>query len=167
MSDQPRDKNQAPTAFLQRWSQRKQAQRVTDQAELNVPEPDGKQTDSAEIREQDLPSVDSLHEDSDIGMFLSEGISESLQRQALRKLFHFGKFNFCDGLDDYAEDYTVFQPLQDLFDIHDGLQRLGDELHPQQLGEQEPEVSVDTDAQTEDSSGPELAADQSETDQES
>lgn len=43
---------------------------------------------------------------------------------ALRKLFHMDKFNVCDGLDDYAEDYTRFEPLGEMITAH---QRLREE----------------------------------------
>jgi len=47
-------------------------------------------------------------------VFFAEGVSESLRRIALRKIFHLEKYNIRDGLDDYAEDYTRFQPLGDI-----------------------------------------------------
>jgi hypothetical protein len=55
-----------------------------------------------------------LDEHSNLGAYFAEGVSESLRRSALRKIFHLQKYNVCDGLDDYAEDYTHFQPLGDI-----------------------------------------------------
>lgn len=92
------------------------------------------------IKEEDLPPIQSLHEDSEISMFLGEGISENLRRQALRRLFHFGKFNVCDGLDDYDEDYTIFEPLSDLIDVKQQLQRV---TSKPDAAETEPQMSQD------------------------
>ena len=61
-------------------------------------------------------------------MFLADDISESLRRQVLRKLFHMGKFNICDGLDDYADDYTVFESLTTVLDTRQQLQDINDKL---------------------------------------
>lgn len=58
-----------------------------------------------------LPDIDSLTAESDLTSFFSDKVSEELRKKALRKIFSFGKYNFCDGLDDYAEDYTKFEPL--------------------------------------------------------
>lgn len=37
-----------------------------------------------------------------------------LRQRALRKLFHSPLMNICDGLDDYAEDFTSFAVLGDI-----------------------------------------------------
>jgi hypothetical protein len=124
MSDKPGEKNERFHPFWQRWSQRKQ--RILSVA--NPPEPTHPDLhEPAPMREQDLPPIESLREDSEVSMFLNENISEHLRQQALRKLFHFGKFNICDGLDDYAEDYSMFEPLQDVLAMQQNLQRLGTE----------------------------------------
>jgi hypothetical protein len=69
---------------------------------------------AAVLRDEDLPPIASLDEDSDYRPFLSSGVSEHLRQAALRKLFHTPKFNIVDGLDDYADDYRVFTPLGDI-----------------------------------------------------
>jgi hypothetical protein len=61
-----------------------------------------------------MPPLESLDEHSDYRGFLSPKVSEELRRSALRKLFRQARFNVCDGLDDYAEDFTSFQPLGDV-----------------------------------------------------
>lgn len=61
--------------------------------------------------QQEIPNIDSLTAESDLTSFFSEKVSEELRKKALRKIFSFGKYNICDGLDDYAEDYTKFEPL--------------------------------------------------------
>lgn len=82
-----------------------------------------------ELTDQDMPPLDSLGADSDFSPFLSPKVSEALRRLALRKLFHGDAFNVCDGLDDYAEDFTRFSGLGDLLtaDMKHQLQRLLDE----------------------------------------
>ena len=49
------------------------------------------------------------------GWRIAMSVSDELRRSALRKLFGLPRFNFCDGLDDYAEDFTRFEPLGDLY----------------------------------------------------
>ena len=61
-----------------------------------------------------MPPLASLNEDSDYAGFLSEKVSESLRRAALRKLFHSSAFRVIDDLDDYAEDFTTFEALGDI-----------------------------------------------------
>ena len=44
---------------------------------------------------------------------MSEGVSSELRKAALKKLFFSGKFAARDGLDDYDDDFTHFEPLGD------------------------------------------------------
>lgn len=62
----------------------------------------------------ELPPLESLDAHSDFRPFLAPEVSPDLRRQALRKLFHLPEFNVRDGLTDYWEDYTRFEPLGDL-----------------------------------------------------
>jgi hypothetical protein len=62
----------------------------------------------------ELPPLESLGTHSDFRPFLSPEVSPDLRRQALRRLFHLPEFNVRDGLTDYWEDYTRFEPLGDL-----------------------------------------------------
>ena len=64
--------------------------------------------------DEDMPSLDSLDENSDYSGFLSSGVSEGLRRRALRKLFSSAVFNITDGLDDYDDDFTSFAALGDI-----------------------------------------------------
>ena len=64
--------------------------------------------------DEDMPSLDSLDENSDYSGFLSPGVSEGLRRRALRKLFSSAVFNIPDGLDDYDDDFTSFAALGDI-----------------------------------------------------
>jgi len=63
------------------------------------------------LTDQDMPSLESLNEESDYSGFLSPGVSDGLHRLALRKLFSATKFQVRDGLDDYDTDYNLLQPL--------------------------------------------------------
>lgn len=98
---------------LARWSRRKL------QATEAVPsEPPGKsdvkpETKTSVLTDADMPPLDSLGETSDFGRFLSPGVSDELQRLALRKLFHLPGFCSRDGLDDYDEDFTTMTRLAD------------------------------------------------------
>jgi hypothetical protein len=103
-------------SFLQRWSRRKaeapgrereSAAAVADAGPGADPEPGA----GAAAQPPVLPSLDELGDDSDYSAFLSPEVDESLRRQALRRLFRSPKFNVCDGLDDYCEDFTRFAPL--------------------------------------------------------
>lgn len=111
-------------SFMHRWSRRK----LETTGAATVPEPVGTDqrqsddhdpaggSDDPQVRADavELPPVESLDADSDYSGFLSPEVDEALQRAALRKLFHMPGFNVTDGLDDYAEDFTSFEPLGDL-----------------------------------------------------
>lgn len=122
--DKPADAAQ-PQSFARRWSQRKlQQQHAQEQTEPRTPAAPEHNAAKPAAHEAQLPSVDEINEDSEVGMFFGEGVSETLRRQALRKLFRSSKFNVIDGLDDYAEDYNAFQPLGKVMTAH---QRLREE----------------------------------------
>jgi len=103
----------ADEPFLARWSRRKHATR-TEVPEEPAPPP---QTPPEALRDPpgdaDMPSLDSLTEESDYSAFFSPRVSDDLRRAALRKLFHTEKYNVCDGLDDYWGDRRTYTPLGD------------------------------------------------------
>ena len=66
------------------------------------------------LTDEDMPPLDALDENSDYSGFLSPGVSETLRRRALRKLFSSAVFNVPDGLDDYDDDFTSFAALGDI-----------------------------------------------------
>lgn len=106
---------QPPDGFISRWSRLKQAaasppQPVAETSEEQLPV----EAEQAPLTDADMPPLESLDETSDYSGFLSEQVSEVLRRQALRKLFHLDSFNVCDGLDDYADDFTSFAKLGDI-----------------------------------------------------
>jgi hypothetical protein len=105
--------------FLSRWSRRKIDAGQEDEnpvlpQEAGAAEPVEADEEPVVLTDEDMPSLEALDDDADYSGFLSSGVSEQLRKQALRKLFHAAKFNICDGLDDYADDYTKFEPLGDV-----------------------------------------------------
>ena len=63
------------------------------------------------LTDDDMPDLETLDESSDYSGFMSAGVSESLRKMALRKLFQGKTYSFRDGLDDYDGDYTSFAKL--------------------------------------------------------
>ncbi len=113
------DPDAAASGFLTRWSERKRAPVQRDkEAPPAVPgagagvEPSETGEAQQVLTDQDMPSLESLDEESDYSGFLSPGVSRELQRLALRKLFSAAKFQVRDGLDDYDTDYNLLQPLR-------------------------------------------------------
>jgi hypothetical protein len=70
--------------------------------------------DTPDLTDEDMPPVESLDENSDYSGFMSPGVSDKLRKLALRKLFAGKGFNVRDGLDDYDDDFTNFEPLGDI-----------------------------------------------------
>ncbi|MDH5424711.1 MAG: DUF3306 domain-containing protein [Gammaproteobacteria bacterium] len=105
------------SGFLSRWSRQKnlQAEQANKKEQPLVAEAEHESVPEAALKtDEDMPPFESLSEESDYTGFLSPKVSEVLRRQALRKLFHLPSLNVVDGLDDYAEDFTDFEPLGDL-----------------------------------------------------
>ena len=107
--------------FLSRWSRRKALrQEELDETTISgagqtVSEAPDYAEDKAPLpTDEDMPPIESLGEDDNYGDFLSPEVSEKLRKVALRKLFHGAGFNIRDGLDDYDEDFTFFEPLGDI-----------------------------------------------------
>ena len=65
------------------------------------------------LTDADMPDIDTLNGESDFSPFFSDGVSKELRNRALKKLFFSGKFAARDGLDDYDDDFTYFEPLGD------------------------------------------------------
>ena len=120
--------------FLGRWSRRKQQNQAEGREETQAPLPtevslfeqEAEATDTGLLEQsadasspvvekiltdEDMVPIESLNSDSDYSPFLSEGVSKQLRNMALKKLFFSGKFAFRDGLDDYDDDFTSFEPL--------------------------------------------------------
>lgn len=114
--------------FLGRWSRRKHEVEVVepgiaddllaDQSDANMqPLESGQlptQVEETEpLTDADMPDIETLDADSDYSPFFSDGVSKELRNLALKKLFFSGKFAARDGLDDYDDDFTKFEPLGD------------------------------------------------------
>jgi len=136
-----KSKAEPEDGFLGRWSQRKQSapnqsqptaeeaqsQLLDEELPTDLPTDDlpaevtdtavnavtAEDTDTPVLTDVDMPDVDTLNADSDYSPFLSEGVSKELRNLALKKLFFSGKFALRDGLDDYDDDFTYFEPLGD------------------------------------------------------
>jgi len=90
--------------FLSRWSRLKQEARE-EPTQKEQAAPDG------QAPAPELPPVDQLNHDSDFKGFMDKRVDDKLRRLALKKLFTDPRFNVTDGLDDYAEDYTLLEDL--------------------------------------------------------
>ena len=66
------------------------------------------------LTDADMPALESLGDDDDYSGFMSTGVSEGLRNKALRRLFSSAQFNVLDGLNDYDDDFTNFEPLGDI-----------------------------------------------------
>ena len=113
----PEDTN-AEEGFVSRWSRRK-GQAKPDQSppaqEQVQPDTNDDLSEQEPVkRDEDMPPVDSIDDNSDVSDFFSPGVSESLRKAALRKFFHSPAFNIVDGLDDYDDDFTNFKALGDI-----------------------------------------------------
>lgn len=100
-----------------RWARRKQRvaeEAAREQAEQQALAEQAEEAPEKPLTDADMPPLDSLDESSDYSGFLSPEVSEELRKLALRKLFSSAGFNVTDGLDDYAEDFTSFEPLGDI-----------------------------------------------------
>ena len=125
--------------FLARWSRRKEEAREGGEAPAGDPtaeddsgaakgeSPDVPEAspDEAEILAR-LPDIDSLDEDSDFTVFLSEGVPAAIRRRALRKLWRLNPiFANLDGLNDYDEDFTdaanVVEGVKTIYKVGKGM----------------------------------------------
>jgi hypothetical protein len=103
--DEPADDSESPSADS--------ASRIEDDR-LVPAEREDAQAVEAPAAAPELPSIESLGEDSDYSAFMNAEVPADLQRKALRKLFQSPKFNVRDGLDDYDLDFSSPEPLGDI-----------------------------------------------------
>lgn len=127
--DKPqKDAEKDEASGLRRWSQRK-TQIRTEQRRAKPDLPPQNESQALPLAErieaeknekkqaltdEDMPPIETLDEKSDLSPFFSPEVSAELRRLALRKIFHLPVYNIRDGLNDYDEDYTVFEPLGDV-----------------------------------------------------
>ncbi|MDM5147980.1 DUF3306 domain-containing protein [Candidatus Persebacteraceae bacterium Df01] len=99
-------------SVFSRWSRRK---REAEQVPLTAESAEATEVNEIPpLTDDDMPLVESLQSDSNISPFMSSGVSDALKRKAFRKIFLSERFNVRDGLDDYDDDFTAFQPLGDV-----------------------------------------------------
>ena len=65
------------------------------------------------LTDADMPALETLDAKSDLSDFFNKGVSATLRRAALRHVFSLPVYNVRDGLNDYDDDYTKFEPLGD------------------------------------------------------
>ncbi|MGD8568631.1 MAG: DUF3306 domain-containing protein [Gammaproteobacteria bacterium] len=117
MKGETNKKGKQQMSLLQRWSRQKlMSVRETHENRHRSIAGDSQSSLSStgveNIEEETpVPDIESLTEDSDLAGYFSDQVSDALRKAALRKIFRLDKFNICDGLDDYAEDYTAFESL--------------------------------------------------------
>lgn len=119
--------------LLSRFEQRKKAvksQALKQQQNQQLQGQERQKADIDKLTDAQMPAIDKLNEDSDYAQFFSKKVSETLRRKALRKLFLSPSINVLDGLNDYDEDYRVFEILGDIipYDLKQELKREAQEL---------------------------------------
>jgi len=157
MSESDQDPRELETAdpdvpaedFISRWSQRKSEAREP-QAEPKAEAGEAVEAEKPVLTDADMPPLESLDQDSDFSGFLSAGVSEKLRKTALRKMFHGAKFNITDGMDDYAEDYSIWVPLGDVVtcDMKHAIERMKEKLQ-QTLDDAKEKLTDDSPADNE------------------
>jgi hypothetical protein len=124
----------SPEPFLRRWARRKEEARTSRPAEpapvppaaaaeartenelrggQSAPAPQEQEDEGAEASPE-LPTLESLNEDSDYSAFMRAGVSPDLRREALRKLFRGEKYGLVDPLDPFRADFGKYAPLGDI-----------------------------------------------------
>lgn len=66
------------------------------------------------LTDEQMPDIATLDSKSDVSPFFNRGVSAELRKAALRHFFSLPIHNIRDGLNDYDEDYTVWEPLGDV-----------------------------------------------------
>lgn len=112
--------------FLNRWARRKRVARAGGEADPAVNESPmegqeitdaagaGEDSQAPELTDEDMPTLDSIDENTDMSGFFSPKVTQAVKKVALRKFFHSPAFNIVDGLDDYDEDFRNFAALGDI-----------------------------------------------------
>ncbi|MCP5265962.1 MAG: DUF3306 domain-containing protein [Burkholderiaceae bacterium] len=115
------------------------------------PETDEPPTDASNPIDASLPPLESLDANSDYAQFMQPGVSDEIQRLALRRLFRLPGLVVRDGLDDYDEDFTEFEPLGDIVTA-DMRHRMA--LERERLAQADAHDEVPADDRSADATGP-------------
>jgi hypothetical protein len=94
---------------LTRWSRLKRE--AAREAEAPRPGPKAAPPRTPSAPAPELPPLDRLNPDSDFSAFMDRRVDDGLRRLALKKLFSDPRLNLVDGLDDFAEDYSLLEDL--------------------------------------------------------
>ncbi len=88
---------------------------LTDQASSDDAATDSAVQEALEplLTDEDMPPITTLSATSDLTGFFNRGVSATLRRAALRHVFQLPSYNVRDGLNDYDDDFTYFEPLGD------------------------------------------------------
>jgi hypothetical protein len=147
-ADELRDES-TPTATTTSDTSSAEQLRAENLAQLNA------------LKDEDMPDIASLNEDSDFSQFMSINVSEKLRKLALRKLFQGESYNVRDGLDEYDGDYTSFEKLDPSIITADMKYR--QQLEAEKLKSQlEEEGSEEVEVLADDDPGEQQAADATE-----
>lgn len=109
------------------------------------------------LTDEDMPAIDTITSNGDVSMFFNRGVSRELRKAALKHLFSLPALNITDGLNDYDEDYTTFEPLGDIvtsdMKFHaERKARLAEEEEARRLAEAEATETEDAEASTDETS---------------
>lgn len=63
------------------------------------------------LSDDDMPDLNSIDGNTNVSAFFSEGVSETLRKQALKAMFLKPEFNIRDGMDDYDLNYADAKEL--------------------------------------------------------
>ncbi|WP_249977783.1 DUF3306 domain-containing protein [Vreelandella olivaria] len=88
-----------------RGAHAKEADEDAEHASQQVAQEDQEQPPAPGSLDHTLPDPDTLLPGSDFSVFMAAGVSASLRRRALKRLWATGNYNVRDGLDDYDADY--------------------------------------------------------------
>ena len=128
------------------------------------------------LTDEDMPALETLTAKSDLSDFFNKGVSASLRRAAFRHVFSLPIYNERDGLNDYDDDYTKFEPLGDTVtsdmkwhkarkereaaEAEEERKRLAEEAEAQEKAEEEAQALEEDEAQADAENESELDTEQ-------
>ena len=154
-----KEQDAAPEPFLRRWARLKSDPAVREDGEATetpaAPPSDEDATaapgetpaasgEQSTPMDEDLPPLETLDEHSDYSGFMSSRVSNTLRKQALRKLFRSEKFNYISDMDEYTDDFTSFPPLGDM--VTADMKHAAERLLKKQLEAEEEAAAAEADA---------------------
>ncbi len=110
------DSVQLNDAFNQPDEHSEASSGAVDESSVESASTEAEEADSVDevlLSDEDMPSIESLTANSDVSPFFNKGVSKALRQAALKHVFSLPVYNIRDGLNDYDEDFTTFEPLGD------------------------------------------------------